>query len=96
MAKKLLTGNQPVQDITSSSITLKTAVTVAIYLCSLVGLYYTMKFRVDTLQDKVIELEQNASKLDASVTIFRLDEITKNVSNLGIKIDAISNLLNKK
>ena len=95
MAKQLLNSNQPRQDITTSSITLKTAATIAIYLCSLVGLYYTMKFRVDTLQDKVIELEQNASKFDEAVTIFRLDALAKSVDNLEKKTETIYNLLKK-
>tara|TARA_R110002051_G_scaffold316312_1_gene395802 strand:- start:17 stop:250 length:234 start_codon:yes stop_codon:yes gene_type:complete len=47
--------------------------TIGIFLCTLVGFYYTTSYRLDELEKKVTQLESN------NEAVIRLEERLKNV-----------------
>nr|QBM02734.1 hypothetical protein [uncultured archaeon] len=83
-------------DLEKLNVPLKTVVMVVIYISSLVGIYYTMKFKVDDNQAKVIELENKLSKYNPEVMDYRLNELTKEVSKLNEKADKIYDIITAK
>ena len=83
-------------DLEKFSIPLKTVITIVIYVSSLVGIYYAMKFKVDTTQEKVIELEMKLNKYNPEVMDYRLNELQNEVSKLNTKADKIYDIITSK
>jgi hypothetical protein len=78
-------------NIEKMNIPLKTVVAIVIYISSLVGVYYTMKFRIDDTEAKVTLLQNELNKYSPEVMDYRLNEVQVQVAKLNDKADKIYN-----
>lgn len=82
-------------DLDKLNIPVKTVITIVIYVSSFVGVYYAMKFKVDSTQEKVLELESKLNKYNPEVMDYRLNELQNNVTTLNSKADKIYEIITK-
>jgi hypothetical protein len=83
-------------DLEKTNIPLKTVVTIVIYVTSLVGVYFAMKFKIDDTQSKVLELQTKFNKYNPEVMDYRLNLLQSEVSKLNDKADKIYNQIISK
>ena len=83
-------------DLEKFNVPLKTVVVIVIYISSLVGVYFAMKYKVEDTQNKVIQLENKLNKYNPEVMDYRLNELQTEVSKLNDKADKIYNIIVSK
>lgn len=78
-------------EIEKVNVPLKTVIAIVIYISSLVGVYYAMKFKVDSNQTEVIELKEKLKKYNPEIMDYKLNELRVEVTKLNEKADKIYN-----
>ena len=83
-------------DINDIKVPLKTVVAVSLWIASMVGLYYTMDFRITTQEEKTNKLENILSKNNPELLELKITNLEGEVAKLNTKADKIYDLLDKK
>lgn len=82
-------------DITDIKVPLKTVIAVSLWIASMVGLYYTMDFRVTTQEEKTNRLESILNKNNPELLELKITNLESEVAKLNTKADKIYDLLDK-
>ncbi len=80
-------------DISSIKVPLKTVIAVTMWIASMVGLYYTMDFKIQTLEEKTSRFEKIIEKNNPELLELKISSLEKEVSKLNGKADKIYELL---
>lgn len=67
---------------TKLGLTTKEFIAIIIWIASLIGMYYTMKTKVDTALEKSIAVEQQLKENNLGVINYRLDELSKQLDKI--------------
>ena len=76
-------------------VNLKTVVVIVLWVSSVLGVYYTMKSRLDEVQAQANKLEQRIEKYNPEIIEYKVSNIELQVSKINEKTDKIQSLLSK-
>ena len=74
-------------------IPIKTVIAVSTWIASMVGLYYTMDFKIQTLEEKTFKLEKVIDKNNPELLELKINNLKEEVGKLNTKADKIYDLL---
>jgi len=77
------------------NIPLKTVVAIVFWVASMVGVYYTMKAKLDEVQSKADKLEQRLDKYNPEVLDYKVTAIQNQIKEIDGKTDRIQQLLTR-
>lgn len=80
-------------DVGNINVPLKTVVAVGLWIISMVGLYYTMDFKIQTLEDKTSKFEKIIEKNNPELLELKITNLESEVTKLNGKADKIYDLL---
>jgi hypothetical protein len=80
-------------DIDKIEFNLKSVIALVLWICSILGVYYTMKSKVDELEDKTIRLESKIEKYNPEIIEYKVTNIEKELTKINEKADRIQNIL---
>jgi TolA-binding protein len=83
-------------DLNNVKVSLKTVVAVVFWASSMVGIYYVMKNKVDSTEEKVLKLEKVIEKNNPELLEYKISSLEKEVSKLNGKADKIYELLENR
>lgn len=86
---------KPIIDVSNINIPLKTVIAVTMWIGSMVGLYYTMDFKIQTLEEKTSKFEKVIEKNNPELLELKITNLEKEVTTLNGKADKIYDLLNE-
>lgn len=72
--------NKP--DIKTLSLNITTVIQIIIFIAGLLGVYYTMKSKVDFMQEKVQKIETIIEQNNLELINFKLDRLQQSVDKL--------------
>jgi septation ring formation regulator EzrA len=82
-------------DVSNIKIPIKTVVAIVLWAGSMIGIYYVMKFKVDSTESKVQKLEKVIEKNNPELLEYKITNLEKQVTKLNDKADKIYELLNE-
>ena len=80
-------------DLNNIKVPLKTVVAVGLWIASMVGLYYTMDFKIQSLEEKTIKFEKIIDKNNPELLELKITNLEKEVTKLNDKADKIYDAL---
>jgi TolA-binding protein len=80
-------------DLDNIKIPLKTVVAVGLWVASMVGLYYTMDFKIQSLEEKTSKFEKVIEKNNPELLELKITNLEKEVTKLNGKADQIYDAL---
>ena len=72
---------------------LRTVIGLILWVSSILGVYYTMKSKVDELEDKTIRLETKIEKYNPEIIEYKVTNIEKELTKINEKADRIQDIL---
>ena len=76
-------------------VNVKTVVVIVLWVSSVLGVYYSMKSRLDEVQAQATKLEQRIEKYNPEIIEYKVTNIEQQVSKINEKTDKIQSLLSK-
>jgi len=83
------------QNIENVRIPIKTVIVIVIWIASMLGIYYTMKFQLDEVQERATKLEQKIDKYNPEIIEYKIGNIEQQLNKVNEKADKIQDLLTK-
>lgn len=75
------------------SVPLKYVIPVVLWILSIAGVYYTMKFQIDVVQEKTVIMEGKLDTYDLKIIDFKITLLEKEIKSLNEKADKIQELI---
>lgn len=82
-----------VQNIENFKIPIKTAIVIIVWIASMIGIYYTMKFQLDEVQERALKLENKIEKYNPEILEYKINNIENQLNKVNEKADKIQDLL---
>lgn len=80
-------------DVNKIEFNLKSVVALILWVSSILGVYYTMKSKIDDLEKKTIRLEEKIEKYNPEVIEYKVTNIEKELTKINEKADRIQDIL---
>ena len=72
---------------------LKSVIVLILWVSSILGVYYTMKSRVDELETKTLRLENKIERNNPEILEYKVSNIEKELTKINEKADRIQDIL---
>ena len=80
-------------DVNKIEFNLKSVIALILWICSILGVYYSMKSKIDELEDKTIRLESKIEKYNPEIIEYKVSNIEKELTKINEKADRIQDIL---
>lgn len=84
-----------VRNIENIRIPIKTVLVIVAWIASMLGIYYTMKFKLDEVQTRALKLEQKIEKYNPEILEYKINNIENQLNKVNEKADKIQDLLSR-
>jgi Tfp pilus assembly protein PilO len=88
-------NNVETKNIENIRIPIKTVIAIIVWIVSVLGIYYTMKFKLDEVQEKATKLEMKIEKYNPEILEYKINNIENQLNKVNEKADKIQILLTK-
>lgn len=82
-----------VSTIENVKIPIKTVIVIVVWIASMLGIYYTMQFKLNEVQEKANKLELKIEKYNPEILEYKINNIEKQLNKVNEKADKIQELL---
>ncbi len=79
--------------IENFKIPVKTVIVIVMWVGSMLGIYYSMKFKLDEVQSRALKLEQKIERYNPEILEYKINNIEKQLNKVNEKADKIQDLL---
>lgn len=84
-----------IKNIENIRIPIKTVLVIIAWIGSMLGIYYTMKFKLDEVETKALKLEQKIEKYNPEIIEYKINNIENQLNKVNEKADKIQDLLSR-
>lgn len=85
--------NNGLQNIENVKVPIKTVIMIVVWIASMLGIYYTMKFQLDEVTAKATKLENKIEKYNPEFLEYKINNIETQLNKVNEKADKIQYLL---